>query len=1179
MVFGVTFNEIFMEETTETLGKGIYYNHTLTDDKHYFGGFLNLAQNNIDTIFKAFAKRFNIDATKKNNATLLNDYFAKPKITITDYEIGIAFFKQYFPVLHYLYLPVNHEKFVGKSDPNKERRAYFIKSFKSLLTLIDNLRNFYSHYYHKPITISEDNHKLLEELFLQVIPDVRKFKMKGEATRHLLKKDLNTELQQLMVLKKAYLKEQKKGRFSDPVSVENGVLNDAFIQFTTKDGEIQSRHQSLYSGDAEAENGITISQNGLAFLMGMFLTRKQSEDLRSKLKGHKAKIILATEVTRQNNSLKNMATHWVYGYLCYKGYKEKLTTTFSKETLLVQIVDELSKVPDALYQSFTKEQQDLFVEDINEYIKEGNAIASLEESTVMHPVIRKRYENKFNYFVLRYLDEFADFPSLRFQVHLGNYVHDSRSKEIAGTTYSTQRTIKEKIKVFGKLSEISGIKAEYFLKNQTEDITGWEQFPNPSYNFVGENIPIFIDLHKSIVPGASDLGIELSKIKAENKKKDTERNKQKERNTTKARKLAITQAVHKKAESKPGKYEHIYTGEPTALLSCNELPALLFEHLIHQKTGEELERVLIEKLLERHRIIAEYGSEDNLSNSQISRNLKRASSNEVINTAKLIRALTTEIAITNDKLALVKQQQKDVKNPRNKRNYVFTNKEMGQHATWLADDLKRFMPQQYRMQWKGHHHSLLQELLAYYNQKPNEALNLLNSVWDFSADTPAYNHGIAIAFMSKQFDGFYYKYLENRKKTLLAIKAQIIGFTDNKKVFKKFIVQQGIFNIFHKRLMTDDSLENQKIKLLAKPLVLPRGIFDVKPTYIKGVHFEDNREALSEWHQYCYSHSDYQKFYSLPRDYQDLSNSTIIENTENKYNLTEVEKFELFKRKQDKKIKKVQYQDVFLLQIANTIFEKTFEYKPNLQLSQLYLTQEERIQEEQKARIQSQRVAGDHSENIIKSNFVWTMTIPYVDENIDEPEVKIKDLGKFKRFLNDEKVKTILSYTPTQKWTKLALEQELEFLSSSYEVIRRDHLFAKIQEFEKYILAQFSNEENKHPEILEQEGNPNFKMYVANGILARVNHIPETDIAWIKQLDSYRFKNVSINELKDKDETTQKTFLLILIRNRFAHNQLPKKEMYELTKSYIQPKPESSISEIYLQFVEETIAEFKSMLG
>ena len=88
-------------ETTNYIAKHIEYNHATTTDKHYFGGFLNLAQNNIDGIFKAFKERF-----KKN----ICDFF-KEDTAIAEYENGINFLKQHLPVVNYLYLPITHKQF------------------------------------------------------------------------------------------------------------------------------------------------------------------------------------------------------------------------------------------------------------------------------------------------------------------------------------------------------------------------------------------------------------------------------------------------------------------------------------------------------------------------------------------------------------------------------------------------------------------------------------------------------------------------------------------------------------------------------------------------------------------------------------------------------------------------------------------------------------------------------------------------------------------------------------------------------------------------------------------------------------------------------------------------------------------------------------------------------------
>jgi hypothetical protein len=84
------------------------------------------------------------------------------------------------------------------------------------------------------------------------------------------------------------------------------------------------------------------------------------------------------------------------------------------------MIDELSKVPDCVYQNLSETKQKDFIEDWNEYFKDNEENAeNLENSRVVHPVIRKRYEDKFNYFAMRFLDEFANFKTLKFQVSMG----------------------------------------------------------------------------------------------------------------------------------------------------------------------------------------------------------------------------------------------------------------------------------------------------------------------------------------------------------------------------------------------------------------------------------------------------------------------------------------------------------------------------------------------------------------------------------------------------------------------------------------------------------------------------------------------------------------------------------------------------------------------------------------
>lgn len=1150
---------------SKKLGNHIEYNPFLISDKHYFGGYLNLAQNNIDDVFNAFADKFNLHQ-KKNNTELIRNYFDESK-TILEFQQGIDYLQQHFPVIKYLFLPITASQFEKNVNERKEaeRRKYFTSKFITLLENIWDLRNFYTHHYHNPLHFDSCFFSLLDSLFLLTIEDVKKHKMKDDKTRHILKKSLNQEILELKKEKRKKLEEEKsilKKLSLKEEDIENAVLNDAFFHLLYKKNSVNKDYKSEYTFTEEGENKLTLSQNGLLFLLGMFLSRKQSEDLRSRIKGFKAKVIRNPEkcIDRNNNSLKFMATHWVFNYLAYKGLKHRLTTTFSKETLLVQIVDELSKVPDEVYCTFTDANKKQFIEDINEYIQDRDELEPLGSSIVIHPVIRKRYENKFNYFVLRYLDEFANFPNLRFQIHLGNYVHDKQIKSIEGTIYKTDRIIKEKINVFGKLSIISSLKTDYFYKKDSKDSVGWEVFPNPSYNLVGDNIPIFINLQKNKIQEAKELYGEICKLKSRQNCREKV-----------AKKDFVNQIDDKLTHSK---FENVYVGTPTAYLSVNELPSLLYELLVQNKTGEEIENILVTKLIERFEIIKNYNVTTPLPTSQISKKIRKGSNELIIDTEKLIRAFENELNITNQKIQLILHNKKELSVKNAKRKFVFTNREIGQEASWLANDLKRFMPKSLKSKWRGRHHSQLQQSLAFFNQRPNEVKEFLAKLWNWNDDSYLWNNGIKKAFQNSTFELLYETYLINRKQLFTDFIANLSDLKIDSKLLKKFLNQQYIWEIFHKRLYIIDTIDNQKNKLLTQPMVFPRGIFDKNPTYIKGKNIENNPELFADWYVYYYN-STFQKFYSYEKDYKDLFQKEPISET-NTYNLTKDEQFDLFKRKQDKKIKKNKIQDLYLSLIAKSIYFNVYQQEATFNLQDLYISQEDRKRIATRALAQKEKEKGNKSDNIINSNFIWKKTTPFQSKQINEPAVKIKEIGKFKRFLEDKKVKTILSYDD-RIWNKLELEQELELLSTSYEVIRREHILKEIQELEKYILKKWGFDGQNHPKALESnKGNPQFKMYITEGLLKKFHLGSEEDINWLLSLNEGSFEiKKTFEVLLQKEAFFQRVFLLVLVRNKVSHNQLPKKEFYELIRSFVTKTPFESYSKILLNFVIQIIAEVK----
>ncbi|CAI8870898.1 type VI-B CRISPR-associated RNA-guided ribonuclease Cas13b [Chryseobacterium sp. IT-36CA2] len=1142
---------------TQAIGNRIAYDHSKIQDKHFFGGFLNLAENNIEAVLRAFSEKFNVGNV---DVKQFADVSLKDNLPDNDFQKRVTFLKMYFPVVDKINNPSNRGKF----------RSDLTILFKS----IDQLRNFYTHYYHKPLDFDASLFILLDDIFARTAKEVRDQKMKDDKTRQLLSKSLSEELEisyQLQLERLKELKRQgKKVNIHDKEAIKNGVLNNAFNHLIYKDGEsfkTKLNYSSALTSFEPAENGIEISQSGLLFLLSMFLKRKEIEDLKSRNRGFKAKVI--RDEDEKVNGLKFMATHWVFSYLCFKGLKSKLSNEFHEETLLIQIIDELSKVPDELYCAFDKETRDKFIEDINEYVKEGHQDFSLEDAKVIHPVIRKRYENKFNYFAIRFLDEFVKFPSLRFQVHVGNYVHDRRIKNIDGTIFETERVVKDRIKVFGRLSEISSYKAQYLSSvSDKHDETGWEIFPNPSYVFINNNIPIHISVDASLKKEIADFK-KLRTAQAPDELKI--------RGAEKKRKFEITQMIGNKL---------ILNHEgPIALLSLNEIPALLYEILVNGKEPAEIERIIKDKLNERQEVIKNYNPENSLAASQISRRLRSNKGERIINTDKLLQLIAKELFVTEQKLKMISDNREALNQKKGNqytRKFVFTNSELGNEAMWLADDIKRFMPEDMRKEWKGYQHSQLQQSLAFYNARPKEALAILESSWNLKDEKIVWNEWILKSFsQNKFFDTFYNDYLMGRRKYFSLLSEHIVQYTSNAKNLQKFMKQQMPKDLFEKRHYIIEDLQTEKNKILSKPFIFPRGIFDKKPTFIKDVKVEDSPESFANWYKYGYQKGhQFQKFYDWKRDYGDVFlehlQKPFINNGERR-TLGMEELKERIIIKQDIKIKTIKIQDLFLKLIAENLFQKVFKYSATLPLSDFYLTQEERIEKENMAALQSVREEGDKSPNIIKGNFIWSKTVPYKKGQIIEESVKLKDIGKLNVLSLNDKVKTLLSYDDAKPWSKTALENEFSIGENSYEVIRREKLFKEIQQFESEILSRSGWDGVNHPAQLEDNGNPKFKMYIVNGILRKsVGLYSHGEDIWFEY--NADFNNMDADVLETKSELVQLAFLLTAIRNKFAHNQLPAKQFYYYIGEKYGFTDESSVALIYLNFTKYAINEFKKVM-
>lgn len=1131
-------------------GRGISFNPYKTSDKHYFGSFFNLADNNLNAVFKEFKERVDNKNKDIKILDLLEKHFFD-NMSIVDYEKKISILNEYLPITDFLDDELENDINI--------RVKNFKEDFICLIKAVEELRNYYTHFYHEPITFDDYQKRLIDiidEVLLKTVLNVKKNYLKADKTKEILKDSLQDEIDKLSKIKIKELEKKKKDnpkfRFSrDQAQIRNSLFNDAFkgLIYDDKETTLSNRSKSKINNydihkidDRDFE--IPLSTSGLVFLLSFFLSKKEVEDLKSNIRGFKGKVV------NNQNSLKYMATHRVYSILAFKGLKYRIKTeTFSKETLMMQMIDELSKVPDCVYKNLDEKKRKDFIEDWNEYFKDNEEnTENLENSLVAHPVIRKRYEDKFNYFAIRFLDEFADFPTLKFQVFMGYFTHDKRTKKIGSTNIKSEREVKEKINVFGKLSEVDNLKKDFFSKLSDDENTDWEFFPNPSYNFLiqadgspANNIAIYLKLkNRKIIQEKNDIKSEVNKTP--------------NRKTDKPSKKEIIKEILNENQD-------FHQGDPTAILSLNELPALLYELLVKGKSGKQIESIIKNKIESQFQAI-QNPSKDNKG---IPQSLFEDSNNSV-NTKKLKTDLQNELCLLRKEQNTLQKNQDDAKNyekllkkhrfkPKDKRSelrkYVFYNSEKGEVATWLANDIKRFMPKTFKSDWKGYQHSELQRKLAFYDRKTKHDIKDLLTGCEFDS----FLLDINACLEKDSFEDFYSKYLEIRIKTIGEILRQIDGFKNDTKALKA--VFKNCFKFLKQQNYVNASAEIIKKRILAKPSFLPRGIFDDKPTMIKGKNPLTDKDDFAEWFVSYLEHNDYQKFYNL-----------------NNYPIKE------FDFKKSATIKKQKIKDYCTLKMVNYLLKDVFgRNETDLQLSELFQTRQERIKLKKDAKQQMNKEVGDSSENIRNQIYIWNkdVSVSFFDGKVNIDKVKLKNIGKYRIYERDERVKTFIEYEDDKNWMMyLPYDWNNNYISKpinvidlqiqDYEKIRSQKLLKEIQNLEQHI---FENTNDKS--VLLQNGNPNFKMYILNGLL---KNIKDLDISSFKMLDEDKnFDRIDFKNVETCDELEQKSILLIGIRNKFAHNQLPNQYLYDLANKLVVKKENKTYAGYYLRVLKCIISD------
>lgn len=1140
-----------METIKQEIGKE--YNPFKTEDKHYFGGFFNLADNNIKEAFNEVSIRL---SQKGASPKTLIEKYTKENVSLVDYERFVILLSDYFPIIKEID-QINKDEKDNKGILIPKTKNDRIKDFEvilvSMIDAIENLRNYYTHFYHESIEIDNKMFYFLDKVLFKTVLDTKRNYLKEDKTKEMIKNTLKEDFNKIFNLKvdeyltkdnltsKKIKKARKYGNSFDiglTKEITASIYNDAIKYFTYDKNEksilSDSRKTAFNERDyfyRDKNFDLPISSSGIIFLLSCFLNRKEIEDLKSNIKGYKGKVTKNEEPTLEKNSIRFMTTHRIYSIWHYKGLKNKIKTSESatKETLLMQMIDEVSKVPNVVYQNLSKDLKDSFIEDWNEYYKhnEENTENTIN-SKVIHSIVRRRYKDKFNYFAIRFLDEFVNFPSLRFQVYLGNYLVDSRPKESANVI--TEREIKKKIFVFGKLNEVNQLKNDFFSKIEEDKLeTNLEVFPNPSYHFPMEN--------SEELKSANKIGIYLSDIEnlLEPFKKHLNKN-------TSQEKISLIEDITQQNEN-------IKIGQPLAYLSMNDIHSVIFEVLKNpiikdgKIDGKSVEKKIKNQIYKQINEIKNKKEE-----SKIIKNFRKKTESD-LDLKKMIDDLIKEIKITDDKIKKLDENKKEYfdyqKNKTaKKRNYILQNSEKGEIATWLANDIKRFFPKEFKEKWKGYHHRELQLSIAYYDTQKQNVKLLLYGL-DYRKEIPM------LDFSKPNFLDFYEYYLKKRKPQLYNLLSDLEKLERGESINKEMLLSK-YFKLFRKSNYQNKSLDDKINTALANPIFIERGFMDGNPTVIPNTTIKGNESRFANWFVAYKQFDEYQKFYNTEEYFLELKDKTPNE------------------------IKKIQSQiytqkknDWAIWKMISYIFKDIFNQDlQNVSLSELYQNREQRLENEKKSK-----------EGERKQNFFWNKTVDLqLNNKINIPEVKLKDIGNFRKYEKDERIKVFLSYNDITDWMAYLPNdwQEkhtikpinvIDIQIDKYEKIRQHHLLKEVQNLESEIYNKAINKEELLQEDIKGNKNPNFKKYIVNGLLKQIKGLNVENFK-IPNSDK-EFNALSEETLRSYTELEQKVTLLVLIRNKFAHNQLPNKDVYAFTQSIRKRQKNETYAEYYFNLFEK----------
>lgn len=416
----------------------IYYDWKNKKDNAYFAFYITQALNNVSIILK------NISEIVENREDKIGDdnqlWSNARVIQILEEDKNTVAQKGVINLLE-RNLPFT-VKSVSEPSKVKSRLSYF-------LWLLKNFRNEYAHYHEKDLDTrtTKDRETDYEKL------------------ENLNKRFSNYNFaKELLLLKKASVEELEKRLKIDVTQLSE---DSVYLNFRKKFLKLSSQQE--------------FTEKDFIFFLSLFLNTKETMQLLNGIKGKKNSTLEEFQWIRR-----------VFTIFNAKRFQSKIKSDNPQEALVLNLVNDLSKIPVHLKKYLTDEAKEKLVYTVQETEdEEGNIIEQKSEAVTQH-------DEMFSFRCLQYLELFGIANVVNFNINLGKVLIRKPYKKIINNDLY-DRFLDKELHTFGKLKDFDDTYFEGYVKRtETEEgiVTKFDQplkFYSPKYHFTNNRIGLKID--------------------------------------------------------------------------------------------------------------------------------------------------------------------------------------------------------------------------------------------------------------------------------------------------------------------------------------------------------------------------------------------------------------------------------------------------------------------------------------------------------------------------------------------------------------------------------------------------------------------------------------------------------------------------------------------------------------